>query len=124
VHIYDLALSVEGLPPLESAAGQRAWMAWVTTPVFHPVDPARPRRRRRHSAGPRIALNEFLVMISAEPDDDAAERTGPLLLRGTSPSMRMLPLDDPVLLMGAATPHDDDDGGAHAITARTVPTPT
>jgi suppressor of ftsI len=107
VHIYDLVIGAEGLPDPASLGDYRALVAWATTPTLDPwirlgtLEPG-------DSVRARVALNKFIVMVTAEADGAVLERSGPILLRGMSPSMRMLPLDDPVLLMGAATPFDDE----------------
>ncbi|CAN5737934.1 hypothetical protein BH23GEM10_BH23GEM10_07270 [soil metagenome] len=110
--IYDVTVSVDGLP---SAAdlGTAAYIAWATTPRLTPWI-----RLGTVSAGSvargRVDFDKFMIFVSAEPDTTVMERTGTLVLRGTSPSMRMMPMDDPVLLMGAASAdhahHTTSDG--------------
>ena len=46
----------------------------------------------RFSSGP-IDYNKFVVLITAEPSDTTGEWSGPIVLRGQSPSTRMLPPD-------------------------------
>jgi hypothetical protein len=124
-HVYDVTVAVDALPD-PASLGALEYVAWATTPRLSPwirlgsVSPGRP-------AAGRVDFDKFLVFVSAESDPGATERTGPLVLRGASPSMRMLPADDPVLLMGAATP-DADAGhaahGDHATGAAAPPSPT
>ena len=40
-----------------------------------------------------ISFNKFMLVVSLEPDLDSDRRTGPLVLRGRSPSSRMEPHD-------------------------------
>jgi suppressor of ftsI len=111
VHRFELEVVAEGLPDPRSLGDYPVLIAWATTPLLRPFvklgvldDDGRARGT--------VAFNQFMVMISAERSADVTERTGPLLLRGTSPSMRLRPADDPVLLLGATDP-DDDAAHAH-----------
>ncbi|HEX5724427.1 MAG TPA: multicopper oxidase family protein, partial [Longimicrobiaceae bacterium] len=87
-HLYDLSITLRDLPPPESLGPYTTYVAWAAPPLLEPmlrlgaVGPGRTR------LGP-VALNKFLVFVSAEPSADVPRRTGPLVLRGTSPSMRM-----------------------------------
>ncbi|HVE80488.1 MAG TPA: hypothetical protein VNA89_16605, partial [Gemmatimonadaceae bacterium] len=69
-------------------------------------------RDGRVNAG-RIALNTFLILISAERSADVQERRGRLVLRGTSASALMRPHDftalPPQPISGHA--HGSTDGG-------------
>jgi FtsP/CotA-like multicopper oxidase with cupredoxin domain len=50
-----------------------------------------------------VALDRFLVLVSAEPDTVAAERRGRLVLRGESAGHRMRPADNYEFFLGALT---------------------
>jgi suppressor of ftsI len=113
VHEYDVAVSVAGLPSPSSFGEYRHYVAWVTTPLLRPMVRLGTVDGDGVVTG-RVAFNQFLVFVSAEATPDPADRTGPLVLRGTSPSMRLRPADDPVLLMGATDPADDDRHDRHA----------
>jgi suppressor of ftsI len=117
VHEYDIEVRVAGLPEPASLGPYTRYVAWATTPLLRPMIRLGDVSEIRAARG-RVAFNQFLVLVSAEGDAPSAERSGPLVLRGMSPSMRLHPLDDPVLLMGAAGPPDDehahDTHAAHA----------
>jgi suppressor of ftsI len=117
VHRFDLEVMVEGLPDPRSLGDFTTYVAWVTTPLLRPFEKVGPVAEGRSARG-SVAFNQFMVMVSAEPSGDVTERSGPLVLRGTSPAMRLRPADDPVLLLGATDPHDDHDvHAAHAAHA-------
>jgi suppressor of ftsI len=108
-HVYDLSIMLRDLPPPASLGPYTAYVAWVAPPSLEPmlrlgaVTPGRTRLGR-------VALNKFLVFVSAEPSADAPRRTGPLVMRGASPSMRMG--DTHLLGLGsAAAAHDHAGAG-------------
>lgn len=83
-HDFRLELRVEGLSPPDGATV----VAWASTPDLGTVV-------RLGTPGPdgtlegRVALNKFLVFLTAESDPAAERWSGPVLLRGSSPSGRM-----------------------------------
>jgi hypothetical protein len=83
-HDFSLALVVEGLSPPPGTTV----VVWAATPDLGQV-------RRLGVLGAdgtleaRIALNKFLVFLTAEDDPEVQRWTGPVLLRGSSPSGRM-----------------------------------
>ncbi len=83
---HDLALEmrVEGM---RLAAGTVA-VAWAATPDLGDVVRLGTLGEDGTLEG-RIALNKFLVFVTAETDPDAERWNGPVLLRGASPSGRM-----------------------------------
>ena len=87
-HIYELTAWITGLPQPEEVGPYTALVAWATTPYLDPVVKLGVVRNGRNALG-RIHFNKFLVLISAEPSADVAERQGRLILRGRSPSVLM-----------------------------------
>ena len=82
-----------GLPdPARVQSDAIAFVAWATTPLFD-------RWQRlgvvQNGVTPLevVAWDQFIVIISAEADTNAAERSGAMVLRGGSPSTRMQPPD-------------------------------
>jgi suppressor of ftsI len=106
-HRYRLLVRASGLPSPE-ALGKRRYVAWVTTPMLRPV--IRLGDLVDGEVSGEVALDKFLVLISAEGDEDGEIWSGPPVLRALSPSNRLLPLDDPMLLIGAASPEAHDHG--------------
>ncbi|MBI4545851.1 MAG: hydantoinase B/oxoprolinase family protein, partial [Gemmatimonadetes bacterium] len=106
--LYELRVSVAGLEAPERLGAYRSYIAWATTPLLRPWIKLGEVANGRAAVG-RIALDKFLVLVSAEASAGTLERQGPILLRGTSPSMRMIPHEgDPLLFAAAAA-----DPGAH-----------
>jgi FtsP/CotA-like multicopper oxidase with cupredoxin domain len=123
VHRYRPRLMLSGLPAASAIAPDaRGYVAWVTTP----------RYAEWTSLGavangvtilPEVALNQFVVVITAERDVAVREPTGPRVLRGGSPSTRMQPPDFQELSVGvvgltAAEAAGHDDHAAHAAPSR------
>jgi suppressor of ftsI len=112
---WTLRVEVRGLPdPRTLDPEATAWVAWATGPNLVPelrlgvVDEGRP-------ATGEVALDKFRILVTAERDPQTAERTGPISLRGDSPSMRLLPHEDPWLFMGGSGgPGGHDHGGEPA----------
>lgn len=110
--LYEATLHVDGLPDPSSLGDYSAYVAWVTTPTLFPFvklgDVANGTTRLS-----RIEFNKFIIMVTAEPSADVAERGGPPVLRGLSPSMRMTPPDLLEFTLGAMTA----EKGAHGASA-------
>ena len=108
-HRYVVTVDVSGLPSPSALGEYSTYVAWATTPSLAPtirlgsVAAGRPASRE-------VAFDKFFVLVSAEASDTVSERRGRIVLRGMSAANRLLPVDDPVTLLGAAAPPDD----AHA----------
>ena len=99
-HLYDAVLSVDGLPEPGTLGDYHHYVVWLTTPVFDPVINLGTVENGTRDLG-RIDLNKFMVLVTAEADDDGEDWAGRLVLRGTSPSARMSPPDMQEFLIGA-----------------------
>src|SRR5688500_1072058 len=110
-HVWSLRLTLDSLPdPRVFDDDARVYVAWVTTPALDPFEKLGVVQRGAQTAG-RAAFDKFIVMISAEVDDTVSERRGPLVLRGTSPSMRLQPEHTPWLLSMTLP----DGGAGHGV---------
>lgn len=85
-----VVLTLSGLPDPASLGPYRSFVAWATTPDLDPVIPLGAVGNGRTVTGP-IALERFIIMVSAERSTRARARDGPLVLRGSSPSQLMAP---------------------------------
>jgi FtsP/CotA-like multicopper oxidase with cupredoxin domain len=104
VHRWDLAFSLARLPAPSSLGPYRAYVAWATTPALDPVLRLGEVADGERTLGP-VALEQFLVLVSAEASADADRRTGPIVLRGASASTRLQPHDlGRVLSVAAGAP--------------------
>jgi FtsP/CotA-like multicopper oxidase with cupredoxin domain len=98
-HLYDIVLDVRGLPEPTSRGPFATYMAWATTPQLHPTVRLGEVRNGTVRLG-RVAFDQFLIFVSAEPSGTVVERTGRLALRGASASVRMQPHDLAFILSG------------------------
>jgi hypothetical protein len=81
-HSYHAVIETTGL-----AAG-RTLIVWAATPALDQVVKLG-RLADDGSLSAPISLNKFLVFVTAEPSADSPRWSGPILLRGISPSGRM-----------------------------------
>lgn len=82
---YDIRISATHLPRPDSLARSVAYVAWAATPDLGKWVRLGTVRNGTSVVGP-VALNKFLLVITAEPDSAAADHSGPTVLHGTSPS--------------------------------------
>ena len=87
-HQYALTAWIEDLPPPASLGPFNAYVAWATTPVFDQITKLGEVTNGTNVLG-QVALNKFLIMVSAEASADVRGREGRLVLRGRSPSSLM-----------------------------------
>ena len=115
---YDLSVWVGELPPPDSLGDYRTYVAWATTPRLKPVVKLGEVTSGWNELG-RVSFNKFLVLITAESGPDVKERRGRLVLRGTSPSMRLRPHELPGRLSGAMRPGsaEEEQGAVPADSA-------
>jgi suppressor of ftsI len=108
VYRYAPRITVRDLPP--PGAGT-SYVGWAVTPTMDVI-----RRlgvvTNGANEGREFALDRFLILISAEQDSAAPEPTGPIVLRGESPSNRMRPPDLYQLSLGALQPPAESAGWA------------
>ena len=120
-HLYEGVLTLNGLPEPSALGDFDHIVAWLASPIFDTVIALGPVANGTQSVG-EIALNKFMIIVTAEERPDAPEWEGRLLLRAASPSSRMSPPDMQEFMLGAmeaesAAPHahaGGGDGGAPA----------
>lgn len=83
-HDFALEMRVEGLDPPSGTVP----VAWAASPDLGTVVRLGALAEDGTLNG-RVALNKFLVFVTAETDPSVERWTGPVLLRGSSPSGRM-----------------------------------
>jgi suppressor of ftsI len=89
---YAPVAILAGLPAPASLGSYAIYVAWLATPVLHPVVKLGSVQNGRTNL-PTIDLDKFLILITAEASIDVPEPTGRLVLRGASPSTRLQPPD-------------------------------
>ena len=118
-HQYDIQFDLQSLPPPSTLGSYRTYVAWATTPQMHPTVKLGTIGNGRTRLG-RIAFDRTLILITAETSAAVTERTGRLVLRGTSAAVRMQPHDLAFLLAGLLDRTDApaDSHAHHAAAAR------
>jgi FtsP/CotA-like multicopper oxidase with cupredoxin domain len=90
VQRWKLAIALADLPEPSSLGPYTTYVAWATTPILRPIVKLGAVGVGEATLGP-VALNQFMVLISAEASAEVEARAGPLVLRGASASARMQP---------------------------------
>ncbi len=85
---YDVTLDLEGLPAPQSLGPFTTYVAWVAQPSLDPMIKLGAVRNGRTHVG-EIALDKFLVFVTAERSASVTRQSGKVVLRGLSPSIRM-----------------------------------
>lgn len=90
-YLYQLRLTVEGLPPREGAE----YVAWATTPTLDRIDRLGTVPESGTLNG-ELRWNKFLLLVTLEPEGplthEGLEGLGPIVLRGMSRSGKMHPM--------------------------------
>jgi len=87
-HRHELVAHLARLPDPATLGPYTAYVAWATPLTLDPVTRLAEVRNGRNELG-EVALNKYLVWVTAEASADVTERAGPLVVRGRSPSSRM-----------------------------------
>ena len=112
---YRLIAEVEGLPEPSTLGPYTRYVLWAMPLTLWPMTDMGDVSNGMQELG-EVSLNKFMLLLTAEPEGDLTERTGPIVLRGRSPSSRLEPHDmfqvsafaDPADMPGSASA-----GGAH-----------
>ena len=131
---YRPTMVIAGLPRPSSLGAFTTYVAWVATPVMHPI-----RRLGVVTNGrvvlPTIDLDKFIVLVTAEATSGGTEPNGRIVLRGASPSTRLQPPDIMQFALGAVADsgatthvhgaaHDTVSQSAGSVRWTTVPMPS
>src|SRR5688572_11626600 len=107
---YTPTLTLDGLARPSALGRYAAYVAWVASPDMGLVTRLGVVDNGR-TVLPRIALDKFVILVTAEASATTTEMRGRLVLRGMSPSTRLQPPDFMQFVLGA-TP-EDSTGHAH-----------
>lgn len=86
--IYDLDVTVHGLPPASSLGSYAIYEAWLATPNLDLVRRLGPIRNDVPIRG-RVDWNKFMVFVSAEATPATTKWSSAIVLVGRSPSSLM-----------------------------------
>ena len=101
-HVWDLRITLAGLPDPATLGAYTTYVAWATTPTLDSMRRLATVRNGQIDVG-RAAFNTLLIIVSAERSAAVATREGRIVLRGTSASALMRPHDFTTLPPRAAT---------------------
>ena len=87
-HRHRLTSWVEGLPDPGSLGPYSTYVAWAAPLTLDSLIRLGAAGNGTVELG-EVALNKYLILVTAESDAGTRERTGPLVMRGRSPSSRM-----------------------------------
>jgi suppressor of ftsI len=98
-------ITLEGLPAPTSLGPYTAYVAWIAAPLMDQVSPLG-EVRNGSAQLPSIALDKFIILVTAEPSTNVTAPSGPFVLRGASPSTRLQPADLMQFTLGATREPD------------------
>ncbi len=110
--VYGVTLELRNLPPPEALGPYSTYVVWAAPPSLAPLVKLGEAGNGSTALDP-VALNKFLLFVSAEVSGDVARRSGPLVLRGMSPSMRMSDTHLTGLTGGPLPGEEDEPDAAH-----------
>jgi suppressor of ftsI len=110
-------VTLSGLPPASSLGPYRTYVAWAASIAFGDEVRLGEVRNGTTRLG-ELAMLQFRVLITAEASATPARRSGPLVMRGTSPSARRLAHRDVLTPAAPGVPRGDatatsDEHAAH-----------
>jgi FtsP/CotA-like multicopper oxidase with cupredoxin domain len=111
---YTPTITLSELRSPSSLGRYAAYVAWIAPPTMDAVTRLGVVRNGRTTM-PRVALDKFVILITAEESAAATEMRGRMVLRGMSPSTRLQPPDFMQFALGAA-PRDSGEHANHANT--------
>jgi FtsP/CotA-like multicopper oxidase with cupredoxin domain len=107
---YHLVARFSGLPAPDSLGAYSAYVAWIYTLSLDSAAKLGPVRNGEVDLG-EIARPQFRILVSAERSTQSPERSGRLVLRGTSPSARLMAHRDVVQPSAPGALRDADTSG-------------
>jgi len=118
-HRNNLSFSVRGLPDPSEFGDYKTYIAWVSPLSLYPVEKLGGITNGNHTLG-EVSFNKYLVLITAEATNSVLEMSGPIVLRGRSPSSK-LEAHDLLAIAPAAEIGDNSRMGNMATNSWPVP---
>ena len=87
-HRNELHFSIQGLPDPSSLGDYNTYIAWISPLSLYPIEKLGTITNGLHTLG-EASLNKYIVLITAESSNAASEMSGPIVLRGRSPSSKL-----------------------------------
>ena len=111
-HRYALVAEIRDLPDPATIGDYDSYVAWAADPAFGDIRKLGVVTNGETRLG-AVALNKFLVIVSAESTSTVKQRSGRLVLRGQSPSNLIKPHDLLSLSPLAALSSDEPSPDGH-----------
>jgi suppressor of ftsI len=91
VHRFDVFITMDSLPDPAALGNYTTFVVWAAPPSLRPMIKLGELKRgtQRAVRVGEVAFNRFTLFVTAEPSSEGREPTGPFVLRGLSPSMRL-----------------------------------
>ncbi|MEO8448596.1 MAG: hypothetical protein ABI647_02325 [Gemmatimonadota bacterium] len=84
--VFDIDVDVPVLPPVSAFGAEfKTYMVWLATADLEQVKRLGPLTAGTRTRG-KVAMNKFLVVITAERVPNGEKWAGPIVMRGRSPS--------------------------------------
>ncbi|MEZ4456675.1 MAG: hypothetical protein R2882_09025 [Gemmatimonadales bacterium] len=84
--VFNIAVEAPVLPPPNAYGAQfKTYVAWAATADLDRIERIGALSAESKARG-KVAMNKFLVVITAEPNAEGAKWSGPIVMRGNSPS--------------------------------------
>jgi FtsP/CotA-like multicopper oxidase with cupredoxin domain len=109
---YRPIIYLAGLPAPASLGSYRTYVAWVSPPTMYPAIKLG-AVRNGSSVLPPVELEKFVVLVTAESSTRVKQPSGPMVLRGQSPSTRLFPPDLLTFSIGSAPVQPGADHHGH-----------
>ena len=84
--IYNLELSINGLLPASSLGAYTTYVVWITTPKLDRTEKLGALKENSTFKATISSMNKFILIVTAEASAEVEKRSGPVVLRGFSPS--------------------------------------
>ena len=120
--LYQPVVTLAGLAAPSSLGAFTTYVAWLATPVMHPVTKLGEVRNGRNVLA-TIGIEKFVVLITAEASPATDEPHGKIVLRGQSPATRLQPPDVLQFAFGAGSRESDTVHAANEHAAHAGQTP-
>ena len=87
-HRNNLSFTLDGLPNPNTFGNFDTYVAWISPLSLYPVEKLGEITNGSHTLG-EVSFNKYIIMITAENSSSNDGMSGPLVLRGRSPSSKL-----------------------------------
>jgi hypothetical protein len=84
--IQELQIKTRGLRSPATLGPYTTYVVWMTTPELDRTEKLGALDEEGRLGAQVSGMNKFMLMVTAEPGEEGEKRSGPIVLRGVSPS--------------------------------------